>query len=136
MAARHLFCLVCSTPITTEEQVDACPNCGDADGTPADLDTAFPLVTTHEELRLLLLWANGYLNAIGAQHGDEPAALVTVKAGRGIISRYSTQAAQAAARQEADAPQGLTRIAEEALARGEQVLSTTATTSILSLSAE
>lgn len=125
-----LLCVVCGHEfwLADGDRVEACPNCGDNGGTPGILNAAFDVRITHEELRLYTTWAEQYVAAIQKQHPG-PDGEATGRAFATIRDRIFRQVPPlgfTATTIPDEAEPVMTQTALEALARGEQVLTTTA----------
>src|SRR5258707_968644 len=62
----RLLCLTCGNTTSTDEELKACPACGDRGHVPADLDDTVTVTLTRHELRILTFWAESRAREIGA----------------------------------------------------------------------
>jgi hypothetical protein len=66
----RLLCLACGAEsvITEGASVPGCPECGDRQGIPADLDDTVDVHISKHELRILTMWADNHARSIKMPH--------------------------------------------------------------------
>jgi hypothetical protein len=77
-----LLCLTCGNITSTDEDLRACPACGDSVHSPADLAETVTVTLTKHELRILTMWAENWARECGG---------AAMKAMGTILLRLGTQ---------------------------------------------